>query len=340
MSKLRGEDVIVGLGLEASDARGTRVAPQAWLAARVGSGITPVLDKVLVKETRGTKVASIASEMVKKRVEGDIEHNVRVQTIGYLLKSLLGQVNSTLKGGETVVYEHTFEVLLQDPQHPSMTVALSQPNVQDYDMPNGVATAMEITFGTDDLINSKTTLIAKTNTEQNTPYEPSFDDDDHYFRPFDAVIKIAANVAALGAADPLEVKEITLSLVNNGRPDYNIGDLTAADVLALVIEPTGSFMADIEDTDLLDVFQTGEYKAMSITMTRADVTIGNASNPKIQFIFPKVSFETWTPDRPIDEIATQNVEFQAHYDDTLEYAVKAIVTNKLPDYNPANESES
>lgn len=337
MSKLRGEDVIIGLGAENPGARGTKVTPQIWLPARKPAQVDPIVEKTLIKETRGTKIASTGSEIQQKRVEGDIEFNVRSESIGFILKSLLGKVESALKAGETVVYEHTFTVLAEDPQHPTLTLGLSQPNVQDFNMPNCVVSSLELNVAVDDLVNAKASFIGKTEATE-TSYSPSEATDDDYFRQYDVTVKIADDVAGLAAANAMELKEFNLTIANNARPDFNIGSLTPSDILALVIEPTGSFMSDVENTDLHDVYVAGTYKAMQVTLNRADVEIGSASTPKLVITMPKVSFEKWAPDRPIDDIVTENIDYQAHYDSAEAYAVKVVVTNKREDYLAADES--
>ena len=61
MGYLLGESVQLGVGQEA--VRGTGVTPTAWLPARTPSGIRVVVDKVLVQETRASRITSQGSEI-------------------------------------------------------------------------------------------------------------------------------------------------------------------------------------------------------------------------------------------------------------------------------------
>jgi len=330
MGLLRGEEIIVGVGIEAE--RGTEADIQAWVPARTPTGLAPVVDKVDVKETRGTRIASNGSEVVQKRVEGDIEANVRVQSIGYFLLSLLGAVSSALKGGESVVYQHTISVDTETPQNPSLTLGLHQGSFGD--LKNLLAVVSESSFeiSPDDLVRATHSIIAASDADKSPAYSPSFSADDVLFRHNDIVIKVAANVAGLSGANPLKVKDFKLDVPNNARPDQNVSELNPGDVIGLVLEPKGSFELNLSDDTFRDAYEAGTYKAVQISMTRSDITIGSASHPSLTITLPKVSFSKWTPNRPIDDITTESVDFTAHYDDTEEYAIEAVLVNKIASY--------
>ena len=86
-----------------------------------------------------------------------------------------------------------------------------------------------------------------------------------------------------------------------------------------------------------DYYTAGLYKAMRIEIERTDKTIGTTNNPKLIINLPKVSFETWSPDRPIDDIVSQSVELTAHYDGSVGVAKAIDVTlvNETTNYNNA-----
>lgn len=333
----RGEDIVVGVGVE--ETRGTPAAPQIYVPARSPSGIQPALEKTIIKETRGTKIASNASEITQSRAEGDLEFNVRVESVGFILKSLLGSAESAAKGGESGVYEHTFGTLLNDPEHPSLTLSLSQPANQDYQYPLALASSIEMKVTPDDLINAVVNFIAKKEQEKSgAKFSPAFVSRDYYFRHQDVEIKIADTVDDLAAADPLSTKEFSLSIANGARVDQNISEFNPGNVLGLVLEPKGSFVGNLADKSLHDIFVAGTYKAMQITLERSDVTIGSASHPTIVITLPKVSFEKWDADRPIDDIVTEKIEFTAHYDEDEAKAIEIVVTNERVDYDSEESS--
>lgn len=336
MPYLLGESVNLGVGGESAAARGTGVTPSIWIPARTPSGIRVVQDKTLLRETRASGVMSYASEVVEKRAEGDLEFNLRVNSIGWILQSLFGSSASVAKSAPNAsVYDHTFSVLINSPQHPTLTLGLRQPGIQDYEYPMATVNSLEIRTPVNDLVNATAGFIAKTENEHSA-YTVSFSDTvDRYFRNQDVTIKLAANVAALSGASALGVKEFSLSVNNNARPNRNVGSSTPSDILALLMEITGSMTLDYTAKTNHDAFIAGTYQAMSITFTRSDVTIGSSANPTLVITLPKVSFEDLTPDRPLDDIATENIGFTAHYDSTAAYAIQAVLSNTLTTYTVA-----
>jgi len=59
----------------------------------------------------------------------------------------------------------------------------------------------------------------------------------------------------------------------------------------------------------------GSKKAIRITLNNQDVTIGSTT-PQIQIDLPIVDFESWEPAHPLDDVATQEITFNALYDTT------------------------
>lgn len=336
MSYLLGESVNIGVGVEST--RGTAVSPQAWIAGRTPTGIRPVVDKVLVAETKASRISSQGSEIVQRRVEGDLEFNLKNETIGWILKSLMGSVTSALKGGESAVYEHEFAIQLNNPQHPSLSLALSQPNgFQDYKYNLAIPSSLSIETPIDDLATATVEFVASDEATA-TDYSPAFSADDYYFRNHDVTIKIASDVAGLAMASEMKTKEFSLEIINNARTNQNLGELAPSDVLALMFEITGSVTLDYTNETYHDIYMTGGYKAMEISLVRSDITIGSASNPTITITLPKVSFEDLSQDRPIDDIVTSAIEFTAHYDNDESNAILIDVVNELADYNAVSVS--
>lgn len=325
-----GEQVQLGVGIE--DVRGTGVAPQAWIPARTPAGIVSVVEKVPIKETRGSGIASQGSEIVQKRAEGDLEFNVRSATIGYFLLSLLGDVDSVyaLSAGT-----HTFTRQVSGPQNPALTLALAQPGVQHYEYALAVVSSLEIRTPIDDLVNATVSFVGK-GEANHANYTPAFDeDDDVIFRNHDVTIKFADNVAGLAAAPAVCINEFALTIANNSRAKQCIGNVNPTDIFSLISEISGNFVADFEDpADYYDIFKAGTYKAMRITMERDDLPVigTSALRHKIEITLPRVSFDGYTPDRPIDDIVTESIDFMAHFDEDEEGAIEVVIQNAQEEY--------
>lgn len=331
MAYLKGEDINIGFARETT--RGTTEAPTQWLPARAPSGIRQIVEKAPIRETRGSGIGSQGSVVVQKRAEGEVEFNVRNNTIGFILLSLLGKV--TTSNPVTGVYSHLFEVLTGNPQFPTLTTGLSQNGAQDYKYARTLVTALEIRTPVNDLVNATAQLLAAEESTQ-SDYTPSFSSADHYFRHYDVTIKIASLVGGLAAASATKVKEFSLSIVNNGRVNQNVSELNPGDVLAVLHEITGSLKIDYQGETQHDWYADGSYKAMSITLSRSDVDIdatGGTVAPSITIVLPKVSIESLTPDRPIDDITSEDVEFTAHFDSVTSKAIDITVVNNTANYD-------
>jgi hypothetical protein len=335
MAYLLGENVNLGIGGESAAARGTGVAPSAWIPARTPTGIRPIVEKTQLRETLGAGVRGQGSVITQTRAEGDLEFNLRAKSIGWLLQSLLGSSSSVAKSApNAAVYDHTFSLLTSNPQHPTLTLGLAQQGQQHYEYRGAVVQSLEIRTPVDDLVNATASFISRGEAEH-ANYTVGWDSSDYYFRPQDISIKLATDTTGLGAATPISVKDFSLTINNNARPDMNLGSATPADVLALLLEIGGSVSLDYTDKTYHDLFTAGTYRAMRITMTRSDVTIGSSANPQIQIDLPKISFEDMTFDRPLDDTVKQGLSFMAHYDTTTSKAISAVVTNTQTTYTVA-----
>lgn len=334
MPILRGEDVIMGVGLETT--RGTAVVPSIWVPGRSPSGIRPIQDRVAIRETRGSKLATSGEEIIQKRAEGDFEMNVRVNSIGYFLKALLGSVSSVAKSApNAAVFDHTFRLLEDTPEHPSLTFGLHQKNIQDYIYRLGGVSKMEFELTPTDLVMAKLALGAAGEAEKTPAYAPDFSTaihtGDHHFRHQDVTIKLAANTAGLGAATPLKVKSLGLSLDNGLRPDQNVTELNPGNMLVTEMKFEGKFELDYQDKTLHDVFDTNGTRAMQISMVRSDIVIGTSANPAVLITLPRIQFNNWEPNRPIEEVVREALSFTVFQSPT-EQAIEAVVTNLLTTY--------
>lgn len=332
MPYLLGENVNLGLGGESAAARGTPVAPSVWVPGRTPTGIRPIVEKAQLRETLGAGVRGQGSVITQLRAEGDLEFNVRVKSLGWILRALLGSSASVAKAAPNAsVYDHTFSVLTGNPQYPTLTLALAQLGAQDYEYAGALVSSLEIRTPVNDLVNATATFVARGEVAH-ADYTVGWDASDHYFRQQDVTIRLATDVTGLDAATPIGVKEFSLSINNNARPDQNIGSTSPSDVIALLLEIGGSMTLDYQGSTYHDLFTAGTYRAMRIEMTRSDVTIGTSANPKLRIDLPKISFENLDPDRPLDDVVKENISFMAHYDTATSKAINVVLTNLLTTY--------
>lgn len=334
MAYLQGEGIAFGIATEAT--RGTAVEPQIWIPARSPSTIQTVVDKFTIQEAKGTGITSHGSEIATSRAEGSLEFNVRNKSIGYLLRSALGEPTSAEIPTSTGAYSHIFKKQVSDAQHPSATFALSQPGAQSYEYPLGIVQNLSINLPLDDLVNASVDLMAKVENDH-AAYTPAFStSDDHIFRNPDVTIKFADTVAGLSGATEVCLSEFSLATAVATNPRNCIGSSSPTDILSGAAEITGTIGSVFEDVaTYYDVFKSGGYKAIEIKMERSDLAdIGTSSQkPGITILLPKVSFESYTPDRPLEDIVNESIDFTAHYSDSDTTAMNITLYNDKADYD-------
>lgn len=329
MAYLLGESVTMGVAKEAT--RGTGVVPTDFVPARTASDCVKVVEKTMVKESRASKFATYGTEITHSRGEGSLEFNVKNRTIGYFLLSLLGSVSSALKGGESVVYNHTFSILTTSPANPTLTLALAQQGFQHYEYNGVIITKLEIEAKLDEVVTGKVDFVSRDETEH-ADYTTAFNSNDYLFKNYDFKIKLATSLGGLSGATALPLKEAKIMFANNGKPNHVVNALTPDDVLSGVNEIGGSIKFDYIDKTFYDYYKNNTALYMEISMTNTLQTIGTSSNPAIVFTLYKVSLTSYKADRPIDDITTQQIEFNAHYSTADSKAVQVVVTNEKSTY--------
>jgi len=325
---LKGEDLSLGIGAE--EIRGTVVDPQQWIPARTPTGINVEVVKAMIKETKASGIASQGSEVVQRKAVGSLEFNLRSDGIGYVLRSLIGKCTTSVAYG--TVNSHLFEILANNPQFPTMSLGLSQPGQQDYSYNGTLIKSLELRTPVDDLVNATIEFEARDEAEHEN-YTPEYVSTDYMFRPYDVEIKLATNIAGLAAAEAISVKELSLKIANNARTQQNIGSITPTDIIANLLDISGSLVLDYEGDTYHDLYKDGTYRAMQITLTRSDIDLGGGYNPSIIIQLARVSLETSSPDRPLDDIVRDGFDFVAHYSDTDEEAINVVVQNTVADYD-------
>jgi len=333
----RGEDIIIGAGLEGT--RGVAVAPQIWIPGRTPSGIKTELEKKEIEETVASGMKSQGSEITQERANGDLECNLKVNSIGYLLKSLLGGCSSdeSEESGNEGVFIHTF-TLDTNVEAPSLTLSL-QKTIQAYRYLLSVVGSLELDVKPDDLVVAKAEFVSKEEKEVEQ-FLSSFSEDDVNFRQQDVVIKIASDLSGLDAAEAMIVKGLTLKITSGAEGEPRVGDKKFNNILSKVREIEGSIEKSYIAKTLYDVFKLGGYQAMRIEMERSDVTLGASLHPKLKIDLSKVSFKGYDQERVLDDIVGEKIDFTAHYDESETSGIEAILTNEIPEYIPEEESES
>lgn len=318
-----GERYVTGVAVEAT--RGTFAAAQDFARGRTPATIQTVVDKVDIQETEGSGLATKGQVTTMKRVQGEAPVNLRFRTYGYWLKSLLGGCTSALEAGETAVYRHNFTV---DPSalQPSLSVSLTRGTFDHKAIAGSVVSQIVENYILDDVVNSTISLMGRSEVT-NANFTPAFLADDHLAPHQFVSIKIAADVAGLGAAPNICVTSINNTMNRNTREKGCLSSESAQDFIARLLSLTGSFTWDKTADTYKTLAENNSERAMQISIVNTGVDIGVDSHPTLIYTFPRVTL-TVNEERPYDDAVTETVNWVAH-------GITASLVNEKPHYNAA-----
>lgn len=330
MTLVRGEEYAIGVGVEST--RGTAVAPQDWVRSREPGTIEEVVEKVDIKETGGTGVATRGQVVTMRKVEGDLPLNLRFRTIGYFLKSLLGGVASATEAGETVVYRHTI-TLDRNVLQPTLTLAAARGDFDHKNIAGAVVTKLNLSFPVDDMINGTVTVKARSEVTT-TDFTPTWGDTDHLAPHQMVTLKIAETVAGLNAASGTCVTNLTIDIDRATREKLCIASASPVDFIAQLLAVTGSFTHEKTDDTFKNLASTNAVRAVQISVVNTAQTIGVAANPTLTFTLPNCTFNT-KETRSLEDVVGEEVTFMAHYDEAEAKAITVSLVNQKANYNAA-----
>lgn len=328
MAYERGETLAVGVAVETT--RGTFVAATDYVRMREPSTIQTLVEEVDVKESRPTGLIRDSKVITMKKVEGDIALNLRFRTIGYFFKSLLGGWSSATESGQTVVYRHT-GTLNTTVLQPTLSLSMARGSYPHKQVPGTVVTKLALNASVDDVINGSVTLKGLTETTT-TNFTPAFASTD-YLAPHQMVtVKIANNVAGLSGATAMVLNDLNIDFDRPNDERTNISAIAPVDFVAKLLNISGKFTMDKTDDTYKDFAEANTVRAMSITITNTAVSMGTGVNPQLVITLPNVTLRT-SETRPLDAIVTEEITFEANYDETAAAGVTVSLLNEKLNYN-------
>jgi len=323
MTKVIGRKFSVGLGKETT--RGTAVAAAYWIP-KMDFSLDDKINYAVDDSSIGVIEDSISQDITGKYSEGSIGGRVYDKSFGLILLGVFGvETSSTQVGGETLVYDHLFNVL-ESASHQSLTISAADPNGGSglkYSL--AMFDTFELSYEVGKYLTYKTSFRANTNASSSVT--ASFTAENG-FRPQDGIIKVASALAGLDAASAISIKKGTLTIKKNIEDDFIIGSVAAADRLnkAFMVEGTIEALYDsrtFTDTNMLaDLAQ-----ALRIQFINTSVTLGSASSPQITFDMGKVKFQEVSKKIANNDLIMQTVKFKAFYSMADSMMIKATLRN-------------
>jgi hypothetical protein len=305
-----GRRINLGIGREAT--RGTGVTPTFWVP-RTTLNFDFKVNKHLEEESLGVIEDSDATFVTEKWGEGNVEGEVRDKSFGLMLYAMLGSVSSALVGGEAAVYDHTFS-LSQTNNHQSLTFTVNNPisddaSEGDYRFPLVMLDSLDLTLEVGGVATYTSTWMSRPGdkwTKATASYTV-----ENKFRATDLIFKVAADRASLGAASATAIKSLTIKFTKNLLRSMVLGTVEPDDLFNQQFGLEGTITLDHTSNTWRDYMLNNTYRAMSIQLLNAGVTIGNTSNPTLTFVMPRVHFMDWESDKSLNDISKQTVNFKA-----------------------------
>jgi hypothetical protein len=325
MTKAIGRLVNLGIGKETS--RGTAVSPTYWLL-KTELDWQEKFEQAIDDVSVGVIADSVNAEIVKRWAEGSFGGSIKDRSFGLILLSLFGSVNSSLKSGESTVYDHTFS-LLNSAQHPSLTLSIDDP-WQDYQFALAMLESLEIKYERGKFINYTANFKSKKGVTASLTASYS---QENSFRPQDFIFKIANNLSGLNGASAINIKSATLKFEKNLEIDDVLGSVDPADILNKQFSCSGSIEAVFEDeTTFKNIALNDNARALRFDLINNAVTIGNSSNPRLTIDLAKVKFNEITRATPIGDLVMQTLGFKAFYSLSDSKLFQCVLTNTVASY--------
>lgn len=322
MSKYIGKLVNVGYGVEST--RGTPVAV-SHRQPKTNLTFQDMLEHIIDENSIGNVVDAHGADIVKKWSEGAIEGRVYVNALGYILYSLLGTCNTASSGG---AYVHTF-TLNNSNTHKSLTIGMEDPdNETRFALAMLESLTLDITNAGELTFSATFKGKASASTTHTVSYAT-----DYGLLGKHAVVKLATNLAGLGAAAAMDVKSFSITFSKNLEMDYVLGDVEPGDIYNTVFSIEGNIEAILNDVaDYKDVAFADTAKALRITVDDANTIIGTSETPGIEIDLAKVKLTNWTANRSNSEIVKQTIQFKGLYSMSDTQAVTIDLTNTTTSY--------
>lgn len=304
MAKYIGRLVELGIGRETE--RGVGVAPTFHVPKTSFS----FDDRIVQARSIGSlgKISDSEEAFVTTQYgQGDLEGEIRDQSFGLFLYGMLGALSTDSDTPESDVHTHKFSIQ-QGNQHQSLTFLVIDLNTTEmYKLV--MLDSLEITAELDEVVRYVASFFSKKGVETISTVPIAIAE--NKFTKKHLSFKVATNIAGLGAAQTVSLKNLVLTIQKNVSLDDVLGTAEPEDILNRQLSVEGTLTLNYEDETWKNYMKAGTARAMEIAFTNNDATIGVSTNPSLTLQFPNVDFFDWEPDYSLEEIVSQTISFKA-----------------------------
>ena len=297
---------LVQVGIAKESERGTAEASATFWYPKISFDFNPRADYAVSESGLGVIDGRTDAKVVEKIGEGDFGGIVYDKSFGLLLAACMG----TWSTGEVVdsSYTHTF-TRLNTNQHPSLTIFHKDLNVDERHA-LGMLNALTLNCVVKDFVKFSAGFMSKVGAT--TSQSPSYTAE-NIFLATHTTIKFADTIAALGEASATAAKAVNLTINKNVEDWQDLGSVEPTDIVNKAFTVSGDLEAIFDDTTIRDYVLDGTKKAALITIENTDVTIGTATNPKLEITLAPMNFRDWGRATGQDDIVSQTVAFDGNF---------------------------
>lgn len=313
------------IGFSKEGTRGTTSASADYWIPYAAYSFNEKITKLRDSTGLGSLETPRGSDIAKKWTEGEVEFNIRDQSIGLLLLSLFGTEAVSTADPEANVGTHTYTIATSN-QHQSLSVWKKNP-VETLQAGNSVVTSFALNAVLDQYVRATVGLIGKQfgNDSDTVAYVA-----ENKFRPQDLAIKLADTASALAAASAVgTIRTISLSVEKNVEDYQGLGSVNPVDFVNKDFMVSGSFEIAFENDTYKDYTLLNQLKAMSLKMTNAEATVGATTNPSLEFILDEVDFGDFAINEANENVAILTANFVGHYNTANSRMIRAILINSV-----------
>jgi len=240
-----------------------------------------------------------------------------------MFRQLLGSVSSTLAGGESAVWQHTFTVQ-NDNAHPALTV-VGKDGVATESSSYAMIRRMTLTAEPGGLLMCEVELVGR--KLSSTSWTPAYSAD-HIWKGFQGTIKLATSLSGLSGASAIAFHRLTLDFDPSLVQHHAFGSDTLTKNVNGTFKVTGELEILHEANTYRDYVKSGGERAMRISF--AGDAIGNAEVAELEINLAKVAFREWTPSDGNDDLRTETIAFTAEYDmaEGSPQMINVVLTNE------------
>jgi hypothetical protein len=275
----------------------------------------------------GTRNGQFAADTSLVWSEGNLNGVVYDGSFGHIAYAAMGSVTNAAHPSATGAYDHTFTI---GATLPSYTISLSDGN-ESVQVAGAYLDKLELKMSQGAYVTF--TSSWKGLKSASGSVTPSFTAESRYRPQQDVVIKIASTVAGLSGATALRVKDLSFSLENSLITEPSLGT-TAPNFYPGTVKSSLSMGRLYLDTSIKDLVFGATAQAMSITMTRSDVSIGTGTptHPSLTFTFQPGFFTDWSRDGGLDALKQEKFTYQPIFSTSTSKQFDLVMTNTTASY--------